>query len=315
MAFEHSALHPAGPIAAHIAQLWWLFVGVSTAVYVVVIAFLVFALVRRNRQRETPAQHPADGKSRVVIACALALTVAVLIALAMSDFLVARVLAGAPENPLHVQITGHQWWWEVEYEDAVASQRIHTANELHIPTGRPVEVKLKAQDVIHSFWIPNIDGKRDMLPGRTTRTVLIADRPGVYEGQCAEFCGYQHAKMKIVVHAEPRARYDAWRQQQLEPARVPTTPQQRRGLQVFLGSTCIMCHSIQGTPAGGTVAPDLTHVASRSYIAGGALRNTPANIASWILNPQAIKPGSQMPATALSGADLAALTTYLASLR
>ena len=315
MNFEHSALHPAGPMAAHIDQLWWLFVGVSAVVYGGVIAFLVFALLRRHRQREAAGQASADRRSRIVVAWAVGLTVIVLIMLMVSDFVVARILTRAPHDPLRVQITGHQWWWEVEYEDPVSSQRVRTANELHIPIGRPVEVKLKAQDVIHSFWIPNLQGKRDMLPGRTTHTVLLADRPGIFEGQCAEFCGFQHAKMKIVVRAEAPNRFEAWRAQQLEPARVPTTATQQRGQQVFLSSTCIMCHSIEGTSAGGTVAPDLTHVASRSRIAAGALSNTPANLAAWILNPQSIKPGAQMPATALSGEDLAAVVAYLASLQ
>jgi cytochrome c oxidase subunit II len=315
MAFEHSSLDPAGPMAASIAQLWWVFVGVSAVVYLVVIAFLLLALVRRRRAVAATERGSADGRSLLMVSSAVGLTIVILITLAVSDFIFGRVLANTPADPLRVQIIGHQWWWEVDYEDAVPSKRLHTANELHIPVGRPVEVKLKAQDVIHSFWIPNLQGKRDMMPGRITHTVLKADRPGVYGGQCAEFCGYQHAKMKIVVHAETPERYAAWRAAQLEPARMPATAQQQRGQQVFLSTTCIMCHSIQGTPAGGTVAPDLTHVASRDYIAAGALRNTPTNMASWILNPQSIKPGTQMPATALSGDDLGALTTYLESLK
>lgn len=315
MRFEHSALDPAGPMAADIAQLWWLFVAISVVVYVVVIAFLVFALWRRKAVRDAAGQAAGDRKSRIVIASALCLTVLVLMTLAVSDFVLGRVLTSSAQDPLRVKVIGHQWWWEVEYDDAVSSNRLHTANELHIPVGRAVAVELQAQDVIHSFWIPNLQGKRDMLPGRTTHIVLNAARPGIYEGQCAEFCGLQHAKMRMVVHAVSAEQFNQWRSHQLEPASAPTTPEQQRGQQVFLGSTCIMCHSIQGTAASATVAPDLTHVASRSYIAAGALPNTPTHLASWILNPQHVKPGSQMPATALNGTELAALVAYLGSLQ
>jgi cytochrome c oxidase subunit 2 len=302
-------------MAAQIEQLWWLFVAVSVVVYLAVIAFLIYALIRRKQLRNAAGLAESDHKSKLVIATATGLTVVVLITLALSDFMVGRVLARTPQDTLRVKITGHQWWWEIEYEDAISSQRIHTANEMHIPIGRPVEVELQSQDVIHSFWIPNLQGKRDMLPGRKTHTVIVADRPGSFEGQCAEFCGYQHAKMKLVVHAETPDRFEQWRSQQLAASRSPQTPEQRRGQAVFMSSTCIMCHAIQGTDAGGNVAPDLTHVASRSRIAAGALSNTPANLASWILNPQAVKPGTQMPATSLAGEDLSALATYLASLQ
>ena len=314
MQFEHSALEPAGSMAMRIEHLWWLFVGISVVVYVVVLAFLVHALVRRKRERAGQEMAAAEARSRIVIGCAIATTVFVLATLAISDFMTGRVLARTPGDPLRIVLTGHQWWWEAEYVDPISSNRVRTANELHIPTGRSVLFELKSVDVIHSFWVPNLQGKRDMLPGRTNHMALIADRPGMYEGQCAEFCGFQHAKMRLGLRAELPAEFDAWKARMLQPAREPVSAQEKRGQEVFLASSCILCHAIQGTPASATNGPDLTHVASRSRIAAGALQNTADNIASWIRNPQAIKPGSQMPATALAPADLAALATYLSSL-
>lgn len=314
MSFEHSALHPAGPMAALIEQLWWLFLGVSVVVYVVVLAFLIHALMRRKRERAVLDLARADAKSRIVVGCAVAATVVVLATLAMSEFVMSRVLTRAPDDPLQITLIGHQWWWEAEYADPVSSNRVRTANELHIPVGRPIEFELKSVDVIHSFWIPNLQGKRDMLPGRTNHAVLVADRPGSFEGQCAEFCGFQHAKMRLALQAVPPDEFEAWKSHMLSSAHVPSSEQEKRGQQVFLGSSCILCHAIQGTPASATNGPDLTHLASRQRIAAGALENTPRNLASWILDPQAIKPGSQMPATQLAPEDLAALATYLSSL-
>ena len=190
-----------------------------------------------------------------------------------------------------------------------------TANELHIPVGRPVVVKLQSPDVIHSLWVPNLAGKKDLIPGRTTALRLRADQPGIYRGQCAEFCGFQHAKMALLVIAEHPEEYERWAQSQRESARMPESDLAKRGQRVFLTAPCVMCHAIQGTPANGKTGPDLTHVASRRTLAAATVPNTRGYLAGWIVDPQHIKPGTNMPAITLAPDDLQALLAYLESLR
>jgi cytochrome c oxidase subunit 2 len=241
--------------------------------------------------------------------------VLILITLGLSDFFVQRSLFTPPTDPLRILVTGHQYWWEIEYDHPDPSQRLRTANEFHIPTGKPVQLVLASRDVIHSFWLPSITGKKDLIPGRTNTEVLIADKPGLYTGQCAEFCGLQHARMRLVLHADTPEDFERWRQQQLQPGREPTTDIERHGRSVFTSASCVLCHSVQGTDASATIGPDLTHFGSRGTIAAGTLPNTPENLASWILAPHRLKPGVQMPATKLPPDDLGALTQYLASLQ
>jgi cytochrome c oxidase subunit II len=214
-----------------------------------------------------------------------------------------------------VKITGSQWWWEIEYVDSASSRRLVTANELHIPVGAPIRIELAARDVIHSFWVPRLHGKLDMVPGHRNVMWLRADSAGVYRGQCAEFCGHQHAKMALTVVAEPREAFDAWLNHQLQPAPPPATTDQIRGREVFESSTCLMCHTIRGTSAAASTGPDLTHLASRGTIAAGTLPNTRGNLGGWITDPHSIKPGVKMPANSLSPDDLHALLSYLESLR
>jgi len=304
---NHEVLAPAGPLSSQIAQLFWIFVAVAAVVYLVVIGFLVAALRRRNEANMRTAVR--------AVSVAVGITSVILLGLGLSDFFAQRVIAAMPENPLHVRVTAHQWWWEIEYSDGQPTRRVRTANELRIPTQRPVELELTADDVIHSFWVPSLQGKKDLLPGYTTRLDLVASRPGVYEGQCAEFCGFQHAHMSIDVIALDPEEYSRWYDAQLASAPEPSDPVALHGREVFMGSTCVMCHNIQGTDASGSVGPDLTHVAGRRRLAAGTLPNTLVNLAGWIRDPQAVKPGTRMPATQLSGEDLAALTTYLSELR
>jgi len=314
----HSAMVTAGPRAHHIAELMTLFTGIAAVVYLIVIGVLVWALLRRRartRFDDEAGRQAADRKAQRVIAAATALTVIILITLGLADFFVQRSLFTPPKDPLRVLVTGHQYWWEIEYDDPEPSQRLRTANELHIPTGRPVELVLTSRDVIHSFWLPSITGKKDLIPGHTNTEVLVAQAPGLYTGQCAEFCGLQHAKMRLVLHADAPADFEHWRQQQLQPGREPATDEERRGRSVFTSASCVLCHSVQGTDASATVGPDLTHLASRGMIAAGTLPNTPGNLAAWITAPHRLKPGVQMPATALPPDDLGALTRYLASLQ
>jgi cytochrome c oxidase subunit 2 len=215
---------------------------------------------------------------------------------------------------MRVRVTGHQWWWEIEYLDATPADRIRTANELHIPAGRPVTLELISDDVIHSFWVPSLQGKRDLLPGYANNLQVQASRPGRYRGECAEFCGWQHAHMAFVVHAHEPEAFVRWQREQRRPAREPVSPEQVRGREVFLGSTCAQCHAIRGTDAAAMLGPDLTHLASREQIAAGTLPNDAANLSAWILDPRRFKPGTTMPPAQLSAQDLGALVAYLSSL-
>lgn len=316
----HSALRPAGPQAGHIHALWLLMLGVCTFVFVAVMVALIIAVVRARRGNE---QMPADvaslvrdeRKLRHGVGVAIGMSVALLGVLFAATAVVDRAVAQLPvANALHIRLTGHQWWWEATYDDPTASNIFSTANELHIPVGRPVLLTLEASDVIHSVWLPDLAGKKDLIPGRTATLALRADQPGTYRGQCAEFCGYQHARMVLYVIAEPQAQYDAWAAHSRASAPPPASDETRRGQQVFMQSTCAMCHAISGTIANGMQAPDLTHLASRRTLAAGTVPNTPSALAAWISDPQRMKPGANMPPNGLPPADLQALVAYLRTL-
>jgi cytochrome c oxidase subunit 2 len=313
-----SVLEPKGPVAGHVHGLWRFALVVAAAVYAVTIGALLWALWRGARRRR--AGLPPDvvderGMTRGVT-LATAATVAILMTFLVYDLLVGRSISGSPiRDPLTIELTGHQWWWEVTYSGPSPRDRFTTANEIHVPVGRPVVFVLNAEDVIHSFWVPNLSGKRDLIPGRATSVWFQADTPGVYRGQCAEFCGLQHAKMALFVVAEPTAQYRQWAEASMAQAPPPSDPAAIRGQQVFMKSSCALCHNIEGTLAGSRAGPDLTHLASRRTIAAGTLRNTRGNLAGWIVDPQRIKPGANMPPNALAPDDLEALLTYLQSLR
>lgn len=312
----HSALDAAGPQAGRIEDLWWIFFWVCTTVFVLVLIALLAAVLHRRRRDE---QQRGDGGERHLVRAvggATAVSGVILIGLLIVSVSTGRaVLSLPPADALTLEVVGHQWWWEIRYEDPVSSRRFTTANEIHIPVGRPIRVKTRSNDVIHSFWVPNLHGKRDLIPGHPSETWLQADRPGVFRGPCAEFCGAQHANMHLLVVAEPPAAFEAWRQAQLKPAAPPATPLQLRGQTVFLSLPCSTCHTIAGTPAGGRIGPDLTHLASRRTLAAGTLPNTRGYLGGWILDPQTQKPGSKMPPVALQPDDLEALLAYLESLR
>jgi cytochrome c oxidase subunit 2 len=240
----------------------------------------------------------------------IALPIALLVALFVwSDLLVTRSTAApAPgSTQLTIHVIGHQFWWEARYDGT----DVVTANEIHIPIGTRVDVELSTADVIHSFWIPELNRKTDMIPGQDNRQLLIANEPGTYRGQCSEFCGLQHAHMAVEVVAQPRTQFDAWLAAQEKPAAASGS----RGAQIFRQQACSGCHTIRGTSAHGSVGPDLTHFASRSTIAALTEPNTPANVRSWIEFPQRVKPGNQMPDLALPKADWNALAAYLETLR
>ena len=212
-------------------------------------------------------------------------------------------------------MTGYQWWWDVRYEDSLPIRRLRTANEIHIPVGRPVRLLLESGDVNHSFWVPRLQGKLDLIPGQTNTLWLQADEPGVYQGQCAEYCGEQHAHMGLLVVAQPPDEFARWYEGQLAGAAEPTDSLRRRGQEVFTGSGCALCHAVRGTGAMAAVGPDLTHLASRRTLGAGMVPNTRGYLGGWIVNPQAIKPGNRMPAMPLSGPELQALLAYLEGLQ
>ena len=309
-----SILHPAGEGAARIARLWWILFGVGMLVYVTVLALAAWGLLRSRRGETAPRDDRAGlwlgvGGLLVpvtVLGGVLALTLGALAADAAAD---------ARAGDVRIKVVAKQWWWEIEYHDSVPARRLHTANELHVPVGRAVRLELEARDVIHSFWVPRLQAKRDMIPGRKHVFWLRADSAGVYRGQCAEFCGMQHAKMAFVVVAHPPAEYAAWYERELRPAPEPTDTLAREGRRVFLEKPCAMCHTVRGTPAMARAGPDLTHLASRLTLAAGTLKMSRGDLGGWIANPQGIKPGSHMPNVELDARELRALIAYLASLR
>jgi len=316
-----NALRTAGIQAEHIGWLWNLTLGLCALVFAAVVGAFLLALWRAPKDGAgrppdlASLTRPERGIHRAV-AWATGTCVVLLLLLLGADVVTSRALADLPlRNAVDIELIGHQWWWEARYRHADTSRNFTTANELHIPVGRPVVITLASNDVIHSLWIPNLQGKRDLIPGRTTLLRLRADRAGTYRGQCAEFCGLQHALMALEVTAEPDAAYEAWAGHQRQPAPPPDSDTARRGQQVFLGGTCMMCHTIQGTSAQGWLGPDLTHLAGRRTLAAGTLPNNRGYLSGWIADPHALKEGVNMPANQLPPDDLHALVSYLETLK
>lgn len=316
-----SALDAKGTGAGAIASLILGFTAVLAVIWVLVMLALALAVLRRRSEAERRAAPLAseprrERTSTVLVSAAVAVTAVILVVLTGMSFLTGRTLASLRgTETLTLAITGNQWWWQVRYEDPQPNLTFTTANEIHIPVGEAVKLKLESSDVIHSFWVPSLTGKEDLIPGHQNELYLKAEKPGVYRGQCAEFCGYQHAHMAILVIAEPKAEFQAWRDHQLGSAAPPAGPEAQAGQHVFLSRGCVMCHAVRGTPAGGTVAPDLTHVAGRRTIAAGALPMTRGSLAAWIADPQEIKPGSNMPRVDLDADELNAVVSYVAGLQ
>jgi len=322
---EQNALHPAGPGAASEARLYWFMLVIAVVVWVLVAIVLLWGAARR---RGEPRFAHGEVMGEVIrtderterrlvrsVIGAVAATVLILFVVLVADFRVGQALTVPTKRVVPIKVIGHQYWWELWYPDSVPQNIVVTANEMHVPVGRPVVLTLESRDVIHSFWVPRLAGKKDLLPGYTRSVWFRADTAGVYRGQCAEFCGYEHAKMAMLVIAEPQAKYDEWIRRQRSAANAPRDSVAARGKIVFEGSTCVMCHAISGTVAGATTGPDLSHLASRQTIAAGTLANTDANLYAWISDPQRIKPGTLMPATKLDPRDLQALVAYLRQLK
>ena len=316
----HHALAPAGPQAAHLADLWWYTLWLCVLVGGATLVALAWALWKAPRGggpgHEFGAPPQRHRRARRAVAWGIGISAVGLVSLVVASAWTDRALADLPlQGAINVEVVAKQWWWQVRYRYDDPSREFSTANELVIPVGRPVVVTLKADDVIHSFWVPSLAGKKDLIPGRTATLPLRADKPGKYRGQCAEFCGLQHAWMAFVVHALPEAEYAQWVEAQRQPARDPVGELERRGRDLFMSGSCVMCHAVQGTLASARKGPDLTHVASRETLAAGRMRNTRENLRSWIADPQKWKPGVNMPAHHVPEEEMAALAAYVGSLR
>jgi cytochrome c oxidase subunit II len=314
---NQSVLSPAGIQASAIHALWLLMLSICTAVFFAVLTALLLAVVRGHRRRsDEQSTSPAERTLARYVGVAVGVTVITLIALLVASVWTGRTVASLQaSSAVSIEVTGHQWWWEIQYEDAVASRRVVTANEIHIPVNRPIVLKVTSRDVIHSFWVPNLQGKRDLIPGYTTALWLQASRAGVFRGQCAEFCGMQHAHMAFDVVAESEDEFASWLDAMRQPGRDAPDPTMRKGRDVFMQARCAGCHTIRGSDAAGQTAPDLTHIASRSTLGAGSLPNTADDLANWIRDPQHAKPGNQMPPNVLADDDLHALVAYLETLR
>ena len=309
---KQNALGPHSRAARDITSLWWdMLIGAALG-FGLVAAILFGAWVRRRRPGIPGGGDPDRAGMAVVLGLGVAMPIAVLATLfVVGDIFLIRhttlpAAAAADRPKLTVRVIGHQFWWEVRYPGTT----VVTANEIHIPARTNVQVLVHTDDVIHSFWVPQLNRKIDMLPEQTNRVLLYADKPGRYRGQCAEFCGLQHAHMGLYVFADPPARFRAWLAREGKPAPRPGG----QGERLFV-SDCGSCHTIRGTAADGDTGPDLTHVGSRTSLAALAIPNTPVRMAQWIRDPQAVKPGSQMPAVALTDAVVRRLVAYLEAQR
>jgi cytochrome c oxidase subunit II len=313
---NESAFNPAGPQAERINSLWLYMLATATIVWVVVVIAVLYAARRGHRRPAPEDSDEINHRMTKPVIAAAAVSALILVGTLVYSVNTGEALASLPaEKALRIKITGHQWWWEAEYMDPVSGNQVTTANEIHIPVGEPVQIIGTSHDVIHSFWIPNLTGKKDLIPGHATALWLQADKPGIYRGQCAEFCGHQHAKMAVLVLAEPRSQFNSWYKTQLQPAAPPSDSMSKAGERIFMSKGCPLCHTVGGTRALGRIGPPLTHIASSYTLAAGTLKNTRGNLAGWIVDPQRIKPGVRMPPNDLSGSELQALLSYLESLK
>jgi cytochrome c oxidase subunit II len=304
-----SVLTPHSGPEHDIATLWWVMFGIACVGLTVISVLLLLGWIRRNRA-VLPFGGSERAATRLVVTLGIATPIVLLAALFVwSDvFIIRSTAAPSPRSTaLTVHVVGHQWFWEVRYDGVQGS----TANELHIPLRTRVNVVGTTADVIHSLWVPELNRKIDLIPGRTNGVLLYADRPGTYLGQCSEFCGLQHAHMEVSVIAEPRARFDQWLRTQGTPASSSTG----RGLELFLTQGCANCHQIRGTRAHAHVGPDLTHVASRATLAAGTIPNDRAHLREWLNDPQHLKPGTKMPQLPLSRRDVDVIATFLEGLK
>jgi cytochrome c oxidase subunit 2 len=309
----------AGPAAHEIAVLGWVLTIISLAVLVVVSLILLAALFR---QRAARAAQPdgvvirPNGSITLIVWGGIVIPAIILVCALLFTLFVQSAVATPPAPPVAtIRIVGHRWWWQVIYTANAPDQQVVTANEIHVPVGQPVRLELASADVIHSFWVPKLAGKTDVIPGQQNTMWMQADKPGVYWGECAEYCGLQHTHMNLLVVAQSPSDFQHWLDQQRQPPAPPTDPVTATGERIFVRSACAACHTVAGTTAMGQMGPDLTHLASRRTLAAGTLANTPGNLAGWIANAQGIKPGNDMPTMTLPPGDLQALVAWLETLQ
>jgi cytochrome c oxidase subunit II len=302
-------LSPDGPAARSIAGLWWPMLVAAAAVFAFVAGMLLLSSARGRRKTDEEAQRALPWGEPFIVIAGVVVSGAILVGFFLFSLGRMQALADGGRRPaLRVDVIGHDWWWEVRYPNGAVS-----ANEIHIPAGVRVQFALTTDDVIHSFWVPPLGPKTDMIPGQTNTLWLEASKPGTYRGQCAEFCGLQHANMIIRVVADPPADFDRWVAEQARPAAAPSSALD--GRQIFESQTCAGCHRIRGSTAGGNAGPDLTHIGGRTTIGAGVLPMSDENLRRFIADPQGVKPGAAMPPTTLAPADLDALVAYLRELR
>jgi len=283
----------------------------SAIIFAIVLALLFFGILRRRGL--PPAERPkySPGMKFVIAAGIILPTVVIVPLFVLTVDALPKTSPSRTQTKLEIDVVGRQWFWDVYYPKSGA----RTANEIHIPVGVPVDVRVRSGDVIHSLWVPELNRKIDVIPGQTNDVTFDARTAGIFRGQCAEFCGLQHANMGLYVVAEPRSKFERWLASEAAPARPPANEDLERGQQVLLSSDCEYCHRIAGTNASGTIGPDLTHIASRLSLAAATIPNSRGYLAGWILDPQHIKPGNRMPATNLSGPEVQSILDYLESLR
>jgi cytochrome c oxidase subunit 2 len=306
-----TTVFPASDVNRYILDLYVLIFWMAVVVFFGVEGFLLYTIIRFRRRANNQMPTQTHGNTRLEVAWTI-LPSMVLLVIAIPTIPTIFAQDTVPPNATqHVRVIGHQWWWEFQYPDL----GVATANELHLPVGQTVRFDLTSADVIHSFWIPRMGGKMDVVPTRTNLLWFTPEQTGEFFGQCVEFCGIQHANMRMRLIVETPEAFQAWVQQQRAAAPQPSGGDAQRGAQVFAQGACVGCHTIRGTAASGTVGPDLTHVGSRRTIAAGMLDNDPQNLKHWIQDPQGVKVGSKMPNLGLSDADADALSAYLLSLR
>jgi cytochrome c oxidase subunit II len=309
-----------GAEAARISGLFTLFLVVTLIFYAAVLAFLLAAWWRRRAAEDAP-DPSAPERDRPLNRALLAWLGAVVLGLTgltLASYFADRGIArDVPRDQpmLFVEVVANQWWWDIRYHFPDVSKTVRTANEIHLPVGVPAMVYLKSNDVIHSFWIPNLAGKQDLIPGRVNDLMLVPRRIGAFRGQCAEYCGVQHAHMALDVTVESKADFARWLGLQQRPAPAPANPLQQAGFDYVTTRECSACHAVAGTPASGQVGPDLTHLLSRRSIAAGTYPMTRGHLYAWIADPQSAKPGTNMPVVGLDADQLHAVVAYLETLK
>jgi cytochrome c oxidase subunit II len=312
-----SALDPHGVQSGQIRSTFFIFLIVAAIVWLAVVIVLGLGLGRQKRTTDQPLElhQPFEERGgRIILALGIA-TIVIVLGLSIVSYAGQHTVFAKDENALKLKIIGHQWWWEVRYEGDSPHQSFVTANEIRIPTGQPVKLELGSADVIHSFWVPSLTGKMDLIPGQENELQFTAKNAGIYRGQCAEFCGLQHAHMAFAVIALPPDEFGRWRDHENGSGNSPSDPLAKQGEDLFRGRGCALCHSVSGTLAGGQLGPDLTHIGSRTTVAAGTLPMSPAALGAWIADPQHIKPGNFMPQMPLQSDELIAIIHYLEQLK